>query len=151
MRPGSLLVALAVVCGPLTAQAPSLSLTCSHPPNLTVGQQNVVLALLVSNKPGSAATVGTITVNDTLPNGLSLVSMSGTGWTCNNTTCSRSDPLAGGSSSAISLLANIASNAPQSVTNQATASGGGSTAASCLMSTISTSRHGITILIPLNI
>jgi hypothetical protein len=80
----------------------------------------------VSNSAGAAATSGTVTVTDTVPSGLTLAGISGSGWTCSGDSCSRSDSLAPGSSyPAISVMVNVQSNAPASVTNTATVSGGG--------------------------
>ena len=48
--------------------------------------------------PLRMTTSGTVTVTDTLPLGFTLVSMAGTGWTCPDNTCTRTDGLAGGAS-----------------------------------------------------
>ena len=56
--------------------------------------------------------------------------MSGTGWTCTlaTLTCTRTDALAAGANyPAIALTVNVAADAPASVTNIATVSGGGET------------------------
>jgi uncharacterized repeat protein (TIGR01451 family) len=77
---------------------------------------------------GNGPTTGTITVTDIIPTGLTVTSATGTNWTCTGTstiTCTRSIALAAGSSSAITLQANIASNAPASITNTVNVSGGG--------------------------
>jgi uncharacterized repeat protein (TIGR01451 family) len=77
---------------------------------------------------GTKITSGTITVTDTLPTGLTATSMSGTGWSCTlaTLTCTRGDGLDFNLSyPQIVLNVNIASNAPASVTNSATVSGGG--------------------------
>jgi hypothetical protein len=86
----------------------------------------------VSNAAGAATTNGTVTVTEAVPAGLTLISMSGTGWTCpGGTTCTRADALAGGGSyPPITATVNVAANAPPSVTNQVSVSGGGSAAAS---------------------
>jgi hypothetical protein len=77
---------------------------------------------------GGAATSGTVTVSDTIPAGLTATAISGTGWSCTQPAgpCTRSDALnAGASYPAITLTVNVAGNAPASVTNTATVSGGG--------------------------
>ena len=77
---------------------------------------------------GGAATSGTVTVRDSLPQGLTASAMSGTNWTCTlaTLTCTRSDTLAAGASyPAITLAVNVASDAPASVTNAVSISGGG--------------------------
>jgi len=70
---------------------------------------------------GQGATTGTITVTDTLPNGLSYVLGTGTGWSCSaagqTVTCTRSNALAASASSAITLTVGVASQAAPSVTN----------------------------------
>jgi len=79
---------------------------------------------------GSGASSGLVTLADAVPVGLTAAAMGGTGWTCNlaTTTCTRSDALSGGASyPAITLTVNVASDAPSSVTNTATVSGGGET------------------------
>ena len=109
--------------------APVLGLAKSHTGNFTAGQTGTY-SLVVSNC-GNVATSGTITVTDTLPVGLTYNSASGTGWTCGgsgqNATCTSTTVIAAGSTSpnTISLVVNVAPNAPASVTNSASASGGG--------------------------
>src|SRR5205823_13990608 len=66
----------------------------------------------------------------TLPTGLTATESVGTGWACDTptVTCTRSPYLAAGSSyPKITLTVNVASDAPASVTNTATVSGGGET------------------------
>jgi hypothetical protein len=74
-------------------------------------------------------TSGTVTVTENVPDGLTLAWMSGTGWNCpgGSNSCARSDPLAAGASyPPITMSVNVASDAPSSLTNQATISGGSS-------------------------
>jgi CSLREA domain-containing protein len=108
--------------------APSLSLTKSHTVTFTQGQ-TAVWNIAVANASGSSATSGTITLNDTLPTGYTLASSSGTGWSCggvsNAVTCTSTTSIAGGNSSTVSLTVNVAANSPTSVTNSASAYGGG--------------------------
>ncbi len=83
--------------------------------------------ITVSNA-GPGPTVGTVSVSDTLPAGLTATAIAGTGWTCTQPAgpCSRADILAASASyPAITLTVNVANNAPASVTNSATVSGGG--------------------------
>src|SRR5947209_18800229 len=66
----------------------------------------------------------------THPSGHTTTPLTGTGWTCTlaTLTCTRSDALAASASyPAITLTVNVAGNAPASVTNTATVSGGGET------------------------
>jgi hypothetical protein len=70
-------------------------------------------------------------VTDTIPTGLTLVSMAGTGWNCTANACTRTDSLATGKSyPAITVTVNVAANAPSQVTNTVTVSGGKSAPAS---------------------
>ena len=86
-----------------------------------------------ASNTGAAATSGTVTIRDTLPTGLTATAAdSGTvnGWSLlGQRTDRHSYPqrLAsrGGQLSALTIAVNVASNAPVSMTNAATASGGG--------------------------
>jgi uncharacterized repeat protein (TIGR01451 family) len=107
-----------------------LSITKTHSGNFTQGQQNAMYTVTVTNTPGAAATSGTVTVTDTLPGGLSFVSMAGTGWSCTAPTCTRSDALGGGASyPPITVTVNVAGGASTPQTNSVTVSGGGSAGA----------------------
>jgi len=89
----------------------------------------VTYSITVGNS-GNGPTSGTVTVTDTIPTGLTATAMAGSGWTCTQPAgpCTRSDVLpAGGTYSAITVTVNVAGNAPASVTNTATVSGGGET------------------------
>jgi uncharacterized repeat protein (TIGR01451 family) len=105
-----------------------LTVNKTHAGSFTQGQTGANYTLTARNV-GSAATTGTVTVSDTLPTGVTASSAGGIGWACTlgpPVSCTRSDALpAGGSYPAITLTVNVASNAPASVTNTATVSGGG--------------------------
>ena len=107
-----------------------LSITKSHSGNFTQGQDGPVYSVTVTNA-GPGPTGGTVTVTDTAPAGMTLVSMadSGTGaptWTCTGNACTTGNALAVGASyPAINVTVNVAVNAPGQVTNQVSASGGG--------------------------
>jgi len=125
----------------LTQNPPSASLSISktHSGNFTQGQQHALYSVTVSNAMGTAPSNGTVTVTESLPSGLTLVSMAGTGWTCASITCTRSDALATGASyPAIAVTVNVAVNATSPQVNQVSISGGGSPAASASDSTIIT-------------
>lgn len=86
----------------------------------------------VSNS-GNGPTSGPVTVAITLPKGLTLQSLSGSGWTFNKKTlsCTQTKTLKAGSSySSIVLNVNVSSNAPNSVSTSAIVSGGGSPSSS---------------------
>jgi len=114
----------------VTSSAAMLSISKSHTGNFTQGQANATYTVTVSNSLSGGPTTGTVTVTDTLPAGLTLVSMAGTGWSCSSNTCSRSDVLNGASYPAIAVTVNVASNAASQATNQVSVSGGGSAGAS---------------------
>jgi uncharacterized repeat protein (TIGR01451 family) len=121
----------------LAASQPSLSISKTHAGNFAQGQQNATYTITVSNNNAAATTSGTVTVTDTLPAGLTLVSMTGTGWNCASITCTRSDALAGGTSYApITVTVNVQSNATSPQVNQVSVSGGGSAAAGASDSTV---------------
>jgi uncharacterized repeat protein (TIGR01451 family) len=102
-----------------------ISLTLTHSGNFKAGQSGAY-TVMVSNAPSAGATSGAVTVTETIPSGLTLVSMTGSGWGCSGNTCTRSDPLSGGSSyAAITVTVNVASSVTSQVTNQASVSGGG--------------------------
>jgi uncharacterized repeat protein (TIGR01451 family) len=109
------------------ALAADLTITKSHSVSFQQGDTGDTYSIVVSNA-GPGATVGTVTVTDTLPSGLTATAISGTGWTCvlGTLSCTRTDVLAAPASyPAITVTVNVASNAPASVTNTATVSGGG--------------------------
>jgi uncharacterized repeat protein (TIGR01451 family) len=112
---------------------PALGITESHSGNFVAGQQGAY-TVTVSNATGAATTSGPVTVTDTVAAGMTLASMSGTGWTCPGTAsnnCTRSDPLAGGASyPPITVTVSLAANAPAQLTNALAVSGGGSATAS---------------------
>jgi len=111
---------------------PRLEITKSHAGNFTQGQTGATYTVTVTNAATSTgSTSGKVTVKDTIPSGLTLVSMAGTGWTCASNSCHRSSVLAAGKSyPAITVTVNVAANAPSQVTNTVAVSGGDSPAAS---------------------
>jgi uncharacterized repeat protein (TIGR01451 family) len=108
-------------------QQPDLTLTKTHTGNFTQGQTGATYTIAVTNS-GTGPSSGTVTVTDTLPAGLTATAIAGTGWTCTQPAgpCTRSDVLAAGASyPALTLTVDVAVNAPTSLTNIATVSGGG--------------------------
>jgi len=107
--------------------AADLTISKSHSGNFVQGQAGATFSLAASNV-GLGSTVGTVTVSDTLPAGLTATAIGGTGWDCtlSTLTCTRSDALAAGASySSITLTVNVAGDAPAAVINTAAVSGGG--------------------------
>ncbi len=112
---------------PTTIKSINLAIAKSHTGNFRQGQTGATYMIAVTNN-GPDATTGQVTVTDALPAGLTATAISGTGWTCSlgTLTCTRSDSLANGASYPdINLTVDVANNAPASVTNSATVSGGG--------------------------
>jgi uncharacterized repeat protein (TIGR01451 family) len=113
----------------VAASAPDLVVSKSHVGNFMAGQVGATYTIAVTNS-GAVPTTGTITVVDTLPAALTATGMSGSGWTCTvaAATCTRNDALSAGASfPPITLTVMVAGNAPASVTNSVTVSGGGDT------------------------
>jgi sugar lactone lactonase YvrE len=108
-----------------------LSVAETLPGSFAQGQTGGTYAVTVNNAPNAGPTSGTVTVSGTFSTGWTLVSMSGTGWSCSGATCTRGDALSAGSSyPPITVTVNVAADAPSQVSNQAGVSGGGSAAAS---------------------
>jgi uncharacterized repeat protein (TIGR01451 family) len=106
---------------PLPVPAASLSIATTPTGSFFQGQSGATYTVTVSNGASGVATVGLVTVIDTIPAGLTLVSMSGKGWTCPSNVCTRSDALNLSSSyPPISVTVNVAPNAPSPGTNQVT-------------------------------
>ncbi len=120
-----------------TLTTPVLAITKTHTGSFVRGQMGATYTLTVSNQAGAVPTSGVVTVSDTLPVGLTLVSMAGSGWTCTGPSCNRSDSLAGGASyPPITVTVNVAANASSPQVNQAIVSGGGSASAAASDSTV---------------
>jgi uncharacterized repeat protein (TIGR01451 family) len=116
---------------------PQLSVTSTHAGSFVAGQLNASYAVSVSNGTGAAPTSGTVTVTDTIPSGLTLISMGGTGWSCSANSCTRGDVLAGGAAyPPITVAVNVAGNASSPQVNLVSVSGGGSPTAHASDSTI---------------
>jgi uncharacterized repeat protein (TIGR01451 family) len=124
-----------------TGAGPQLSIVKVHTLSFKQGQNGAFYVLTVSNT-GTGPTNGTVTVTESAPAGLTITEMSGTGWSCGSTSCTRSDSLAVGASyQTITVTVNVAANAPSSVTNSATVSGGGSTSSTANDPTTITSSN----------
>jgi uncharacterized repeat protein (TIGR01451 family) len=132
---------------------PALSISKSHTGMFVQGQKGATYAITVSNAASAAATIGTVTVTETVPQGMTLQSMSGTQWTCPGTAannCTRSDSLAPAHSyPAIVVTVNVGSSAPTPLTNQASVSGGAAATANASDQTVVTTlcdvnRYGTT-------
>ena len=109
--------------------APDLTVTKTHSGNFSQGQTGATYTVTARNS-GASATTAAVTVTDTVPAKLTPTGASGTGWSCSIAaqvvTCTRSDALAAASNyPAITLTVSVANDAPASLTNVVTVSGGG--------------------------
>ncbi len=114
----------------VTVAAPILSIAKTHTGSFNVGQQGATYSVTVSNGGSAGATNAKVTVTETVPSGETLVSMSGSGWTCPGAgganTCDRSDALATGASyPALTVTVNVSATATSPQVNQVSVSGGG--------------------------
>ena len=117
--------------------SPAIGIAKTHAGSFTQGQQAAAYAVTVSNAVGAASTSGSVTVTGTLPGGLTLSSMTGTGWACVGNACSRSDVLnAGASYPVITVTVNVGAGASSPQVNSVSVSGGGSASAGATDSTI---------------
>ncbi len=118
-----------------TANGPDVNVIKTHAGPFAQGDTaaaNDLFSITVSNV-GSAATSGTVTLSDTLPAGLTAVSLAGApGWTCdpaalaqNRISCTSTGSLPAPSVYTFGVSVMVAANAPLAMTNTATVSGGG--------------------------
>src|SRR5436305_2099109 len=116
---------------------PVLSISKTHSGNFTQGQQNATYQVTVTNAANAGTTSGTVTVIESVPAGLTLVSMSGACWKCTTLpTCTNSNILVGRAfpTPRTSNL-NVAANATSPQLNAVSVSGGGSAGANTTDST----------------
>jgi len=107
---------------PTTINEPDLKITMFRGTPLAQGQGFASYNIFIQNVC-TVATSGTATVVDALPTGLTLINMlSGSGWNCPPATlsCTYSNPIPAGGSSAIFLEVSVDRDAPVSVTNTVT-------------------------------
>jgi uncharacterized repeat protein (TIGR01451 family) len=108
---------------------PDLTITKTHSGNFLRPQTGATYTITVSNV-GAVDTTSLITMDDTLPAGLTATDISGLNWNCTLSPlqCARGDVLVAGTSfDPITLTVSVANNAASSVTNTAKVSGGGET------------------------
>jgi uncharacterized repeat protein (TIGR01451 family) len=85
------------------------------------GQTSAIYQINVRNI-GASPSMGPVTVTESLPSGLTLASLSGTGWSCATATasCTRSDPLAPNTNyQPITVTVNVSLSSAPSLTNVA--------------------------------
>ena len=102
----------------------TISKVQTTPNPVVTGQTGVQFTLTVNNAGGAAkASPNQVSVTDNPPSGMTITTMSGTGWTCTIPTCTRTDALAAGASyPPITVTVSIASNAASSITNSSSVS-----------------------------
>lgn len=108
---------------------PDMTLAKNSSGSFTRGQ-TATYTIPVSNISPYGPSSGTVTVNDTLPVGVTPTGASGSGWTCTvagqTVSCIDTTPLPGNTTyPSITVTANVLQTAPSTVTNIATVSGGG--------------------------
>lgn len=119
-----------------TIPPPHFTITKTHSGNFTQGDTGKTYTVTVGNN-GPGSTVGTVTMTETAPAGLTVTAMAGTGWTCNTSTCTRSDVLAsGGAYPAITVTVGVGATTQSPQVNQVSASGTNSPTATASDSTI---------------
>ena len=105
---------------------PAWIIAKTHTGNFSQGQNGVTYTITATNSGAGPTNGTTVTVTDTIPSGLTLVSITGTGWTCVANSCTRTDVLGAGLSyPALTVSVNVGAAAAASVTNSASVSGGG--------------------------
>ncbi len=113
-----------------TVKAPDLRIRKTLTGAAPVAGSTSQYTLAIDNV-GAGATVGTVTVSDPLPSGVTATSVSATGWSCNampatSVTCTRSDALAAGAAYPnIVINVTFGSDVSGDILNTATVSGGG--------------------------
>ena len=113
------------------AATPVLTITKSNNGVFSEGELGALYAVTVTNA-GTGPTSGTVTVTETIPSGLTLDSMQGTGWTCadGGNTCTRGDALAAGASyPPIAVAVDVSDDTGSPLVNSVTVSGGGAATA----------------------
>jgi uncharacterized repeat protein (TIGR01451 family) len=118
---------------------PALQIAKTHTGDFMQGQQNATYQVTVSNGSAARPTNAAVIVTETVPSGMTLVSMTGSGWTCPGTqpnNCTRGDTLSGGASfPRITVTVNVAPGASSPQLNKVAVTGGGSVDASATDST----------------
>ena len=104
-------------------QQADLAVTKTHSGNFSVGSDE---SYTVTARNLGPATATPVTVTDTLPAGLTYVSMTGTGFACSASgqvvTCGSTTPMGAGSSVELTLVVSVGAAAAPSVTNVVTIS-----------------------------
>ncbi len=123
------MTSLFLIAAALLAQTPPFSvffIRGSHSDPFKRGQHGAILSVFITNATASASSQP-IVVTEHVSSGLTIVSMSGDGWTCKVPTCTRSDSLARNATyPVISVAVDVAADAPAYLDNMPTVTGFGS-------------------------
>ena len=120
-----------VTTGTAVSGVPALFLLSTHSGNFTQGQAGATYSITIGNAFGGVPISGLVTVTETVPAGMTLISMNGGSmWNCTALpNCTTYNALDSGSSyPAIVVSVSVAGNASASVINQATVTVGTQTA-----------------------
>ena len=107
---------------------PDLTISKSHAGSFTQGQIGAQYTITPKNSGVGPTTGALVTVTDTLPVGLTATGIFGTGWTCTLTplSCTTTAVVPANTNfNPITLVVNVAANAPTPVTNSVVVAGGG--------------------------
>lgn len=120
-----------------SAKGPLITATLSHTGSFLAGQPVAKYSVFVQNSPGGItggiAVSGTVTVTEFTPPGMTLISMSGSGWNCVGPACTRTGVLPSGDyHPPIQVTVSLAANATATVTNRVMVSFNGSLAATAI-------------------
>ncbi|MGJ5814898.1 hypothetical protein [Paludibaculum fermentans] len=111
---------------PANAGSPAaLKISISRMSTFLRGQTNAAYLIRVGNDALAGPTVGQVQVTVPAPVGLQISKLRGPGWSCNATSCVRTDVLAAGKNyPAITVLASVDINAPDPLILQVSVAGG---------------------------
>jgi uncharacterized repeat protein (TIGR01451 family) len=110
----------------IVSPIPVLEISVARMSDFVQGQSNALYSVWVGNRLDSTPISGAVTVTESLPQGLSLVNMSGSGWVCSvpSATCTRNGALGGGSSyPPITVTVSVSQSAAAMVVNYVSVSG----------------------------
>ncbi len=109
-----------------TTATPQVSISVTNSAGFTQGENGAAYTITVSNSANGGPTSASVFVTETIPDGLTMVSMSGPNWACDFGVCQRNDELAPGASyPPITVMVNVGVSAPSQVTNQVALTGTG--------------------------
>jgi uncharacterized protein (TIGR03437 family) len=114
----------------LTSTPADLTVNSTHNGFFLRGQTGATYTITVNNIQAGGPSIGTVTVIDTLPTGMTATAISGTGWTCGlaTVTCQRSDTLDGSASyPPITITVDVGPGAATNSVNSVSVNGGGET------------------------